>query len=342
MTFTAKQIAELLKGTIAGDENVSVNRLSKIEEGEPGSISFLANPKYTHHIYTSQASVVIVDEGFVPEKPVVSTLIKVRNAYMAFAELLDFYNKIKMDKKGVSDRAFVSDSAQLGNDVYLGAFAFIGENVRIGDNAKIYPQVYVGDNVTIGNNTTLFPGVKIYSDVMIGNNCTLHAGVVVGADGFGFAPQDDSNYKKIAQIGNVIIEDNVEIGANTTVDRATLGSTIIRKGVKLDNLIQIAHNVEVGENTVMAAQSGIAGSAKVGRNCMIAAQVGIVGHLNIGNNVKIAGQSGVTTNVKDDSVVFGSPAFDAGKYKKSYIHFRNLPKIVDRIDELEKRVLKNG
>ena len=342
MTFTAKQIAELLKGTIAGDENVSVNRLSKIEEGEPGSISFLANPKYTHHIYTSQASVVIVDEGFVPEKPVVSTLIKVRNAYMAFAELLDFYNKIKMDKKGVSDSAFVSDSAQLGNDVYLGAFAFIGENVRIGDNAKIYPQVYVGDNVTIGNNTTLFPGVKIYSDVMIGNNCTLHAGVVVGADGFGFAPQDDSNYKKIAQIGNVIIEDNVEIGANTTVDRATLGSTIIRKGVKLDNLIQIAHNVEVGENTVMAAQSGIAGSAKVGRNCMIAAQVGIVGHLNIGNNVKIAGQSGVTTNVKDDSVVFGSPAFDAGKYKKSYIHFRNLPKIVDRIDELEKRVPKNG
>lgn len=341
MTFTAKQIAELLKGTIVGDENVSVNRLSKIEEGEPGSISFLANPKYTHHIYTSQASVVIVDEGFVQEKPVVSTLIKVKNAYMAFAELLDFYNKIKMDKKGVSDRAFVSDSAQLGKDVYLGAFAFIGENARIGDNTKIYPQVYVGDNVTIGNNTTLFPGVKIYSDVMIGNNCTLHAGVVVGADGFGFAPQDDNNYKKIAQIGNVIIEDDVEIGANTTVDRATLGSTIIRKGVKLDNLIQIAHNVEVGENTVIAAQSGIAGSAKVGRNCMIAAQVGIVGHLTVGNNVKIAGQSGVSSSVKDDAVVFGSPAFDAGKYKKSYIHFRNLPKIVDRIDELEKRIPKN-
>lgn len=341
MTFTAKQIAELLKGTIAGDANVTVNRLSKIEEGEPGSLSFLANPKYTNYIYNTQASIVIVDEGFVPEKAINATLIKVKNAYMAFAELLEFYNKVKLDKKGVSEKAYIAESAILGKDIYIGPFAFIGENVSIGDNAKIYPQVYVGDNAKIGNNTTLFAGVKIYSDILIGNDCTLHAGVVIGADGFGFAPQEDNNYKKIAQIGNVIIEDNVEIGANTTVDRATLGSTIIRRGVKLDNLIQVAHNVEIGENTVIAAQTGISGSVKIGKNCMIAGQVGFNGHINIGNNVKIAAQSGIPNNVKDDSILFGSPAFDASKYKKAYVHFRNLQKIVDRIDELEKRIPKN-
>lgn len=341
MEFTVKQIAELLKGVVVGDENVSVNRLSKIEEGEPGSLSFLANPKYTHYIYNTEASIVIVDEGFVPEKAITATLIKVKNAYMAFAELLDFYNKIKLDKKGISEKAWIAESATLGKDVYIGPFAFIGENVRIGDNVKIYPQVYVGDNVKIGHNTTLFAGVKIYSDIEIGNDCTLHAGVVIGADGFGFAPQEDNNYKKIAQIGNVIIEDNVEIGANTTVDRATLGSTIIRRGVKLDNLIQVAHNVEIGENTVIAAQTGISGSVKIGKNCMVAGQVGFNGHINIGNNVKIAAQSGIPNNVKDDSVLFGSPAFDASKYKKAYVHFRNLQKIVDRIDDLEKRIPKN-
>lgn len=341
MTFTAKQIAELLKGTIAGNEDVTVNRLSKIEEGEQGSLSFLANPKYTHYIYNTQASIVIVDEGFVPEKAISATLIKVKNAYMAFAELLEFYNKVKLDKKGVSEKAWIAESATLGKDVYIGHFAFIGENVRIGDNVKIYPQVYVGDNVKIGDNTTLFAGVKIYSDIEIGRDCTLHAGVVIGADGFGFAPQEDNNYKKIAQIGNVIIEDNVEIGANTTIDRATLGSTIIRRGVKLDNLIQVAHNVEIGENTVIAAQTGISGSVKIGKNCMIAGQVGFNGHINIGNNVKIAAQSGIPNNVKDDSILFGSPAFDATKYKKAYVHFRNLQKIVDRIDDLEKRIPKN-
>jgi len=341
MEFTVKQIAELLKGVVVGDENVSVNRLSKIEEGEPGSLSFLANPKYTHYIYNTEASIVIVDEGFVPEKAITATLIKVKNAYMAFAELLDFYNKIKLDKKGISEKAWIAESATLGKDVYIGPFAFIGENVRIGDNVKIYPQVYVGDNVKIGHNTTLFAGVKIYSDIEIGNDCTLHAGVVIGADGFGFAPQEDNNYKKIAQIGNVIIEDNVEIGANTTVDRATLGSTIIRRGVKLDNLIQVAHNVEIGENTVIAAQTGISGSVKIGKNCMVAGQVGFNGHINIGNNVKIAAQSGIPNNVKDDSILFGSPAFDASKYKKAYVHFRNLQKIVDRIDDLEKRIPKN-
>lgn len=338
MTFTAKDIARLLNGTVEGDENVTVDKLAKIEEGTQGSLSFLANPKYTSFIYTSAASIIIVDKQFTPEKAVKATLIRVDDPYAAFAGLLDHYNQLKLDKRGISDQAFISPSAKIGENVYIGPFAFIGENAVIGDKTKIYPQSYVGDDVTIGKNTTLFSGVKVYAGNVLGSNCIIHAGVVIGADGFGFAPQQDSNYKKVAQIGNVIIEDNVEIGANTTIDRATLGSTIIRKGVKLDNLIQIAHNVEVGENTVMAAQSGIAGSSKVGRNCMVAAQVGIVGHLTVGNNVKVAGQSGVTTNLKDDAVVFGSPAFDAGKYRKAYVHFRNLQKLVDRIEELEKKL----
>jgi UDP-3-O-[3-hydroxymyristoyl] glucosamine N-acyltransferase len=341
MIFKAKEIARLLNGTIEGDENVSVNKLSKIEEGDPGSLSFLGNAKYTPFIYKSQASIVIVGIDFVAEKPVHPTLIRVEDPYSAFARLLEFYNQIKLNKKGVSDKAFISPTAKLGKDIYIGPLAFIGENAVIGDNSKIYPQTYIGDNVKVGSDTTLFAGVKVYSDNVIGSRCIIHSGVVIGADGFGFAPQTDTNYMKIAQIGNVIIEDNVEIGANTTIDRATLGSTILRKGVKLDNLIQIAHNVEVGENTVMAAQSGIAGSGKVGKNCMIGAQVGIVGHLTVGNNVKVAGQSGVTTNLKDDAVVFGSPAFDAAKYRKAYVHFRNLQKLVDRIDELEKKLKEN-
>jgi UDP-3-O-[3-hydroxymyristoyl] glucosamine N-acyltransferase len=341
MIFKANEIARLLNGTIEGDENASVSKLSKIEEGEPGSLSFLGNAKYTPFIYKSQATIVIVGKDFVAEKPVRPTLIRVEDPYSAFAKLLEFYNQIKLNKKGVSDQAFISSTARLGKDVYIGPLAFIGENAEIGDNSKIYPQTYVGDNVKVGTDTTLFAGVKVYSDNVIGSRCIIHSGVVIGADGFGFAPQTDTNYMKIAQIGNVIIEDNVEIGANTTIDRATLGSTILRKGVKLDNLIQIAHNVEVGENTVMAAQSGIAGSGKVGKNCMIGAQVGIVGHLTVGNNVKVAGQSGVTTNLKDDVVVFGSPAFDAAKYRKAYVHFRNLQKLVDRVDELEKKLNEN-
>lgn len=337
MKFTAKEIAKILDGKIEGNPDASVHKLSKIEEGEPGSVSFLANPKYTRFIYSSNASIVIVDEDFKAEEEIRPTLIRVKNAYTAFAKLLEVYNKIKLDKKGISQQASIAESAKIGEDVYIGAQAFVGENVEIGNNCKIYPQAFIGDNVRIGNNTTIFAGVKIYSDNHIGSDCVIHAGVVIGADGFGFAPQQDSNYMKIAQIGNVIIEDHVEIGANTTIDRATLGSTIIRRGAKLDNLIQIAHNVEVGENTVIAAQSGIAGSTKVGKNCMIAAQVGIIGHINIGNNVKIAGQSGVSSNIKDGAVIFGSPAFDAGKYRKAYIHFRNLQKIVDRIDALEKK-----
>lgn len=336
MIFKAKEIAELLEGKVEGDANVEVNKLSKIEEGEPGSLSFLANPKYTQFIYSSEASVVIVSDDFKAEQEVKPTLVRVKDAYGAFAKLLEVYNKIMLDKKGVSNQASIAVSAKIGKDVYIGPQAVIGENAEIGDNAKIYPQTYVGDNSTVGAGTTIFAGVKIYSDIKIGKNCVIHSGVVLGADGFGFAPQADNNYQKIAQIGNVIIEDNVEIGANTTIDRATLGSTIIRKGAKLDNLIQIAHNVEVGENTVIAAQSGIAGSTKVGRNCMIAAQVGIIGHIKIGDNVKIAAQSGVSASVKEDAVIFGSPAFDARDYRRAYVHFRNLQKIVDRLDKLEK------
>jgi UDP-3-O-[3-hydroxymyristoyl] glucosamine N-acyltransferase len=337
MIFNAAEIANLLNGTIEGDENVTVHKLSKIEDGEPGSLSFLSNPKYNAFLYSTNASIVIVNKDLVIEKAVHSTLIRVDDAYSAFAGLLDVYNKMKFDKKGISPLASVAKSAKIGKDVYIGDFAYIGENTEIADEAKIYPQTYVGDHVSIGSKTILYPGVKIYHECIIGNDCALHSGVVIGSDGFGFAPQSDNNYQKIAQIGNVIIEDNVEIGSNTTVDRATMGSTIIRKGAKLDNLIMIAHNVEIGENTVVIAQTGISGSTKIGRNCIIAGQVGITGHLKIGNNVKIAAQSGVSTNVKDDAIIFGSPAFDAGKYRKAYVHFRNFQKIVDRIDKLEEQ-----
>jgi UDP-3-O-[3-hydroxymyristoyl] glucosamine N-acyltransferase len=266
----------------------------------------------------------------------------VDDPYLAFAGLLDFYNKSKYDKKGVSPLASVADTAKIGKEVYIGDFVHIGEYAEIGDNAKIYPNSMVGDQTKIGANTKIFSGVNIYHECVVGNNCTLHSGVVVGSDGFGFAPQENSNYQKIAQIGNVVIEDDVEIGSNTTIDRATLGSTVIRKGVKLDNLIQIAHNVEIGENTVIAAQVGISGSTKIGKNCLIAGQVGIIGHIKIGDNVKIAAQSGVSSNIKDNAVIFGSPAFDAGKYRKAYVHFRNLQKIVDRIDALEKQMKNSG
>ena len=343
MTFTAGEIAKLLNGTVDGDVNASVDKLSKIEEGEPGSLSFLANPKYNGFLYTTHASIVIVKSDFVPEEgKSVPTLIRVDDPYLAFAGLLDFYNKSKYDKKGVSPLASVADTAKIGEEVYIGDFAHIGEYVEIGDNAKIFPNTTVGDHVKIGKNTKLFSGVNVYNECVIGNDCTLHSGVVIGSDGFGFAPQENSNYQKIAQIGNVVIEDNVEIGSNTTIDRATLGSTVIRKGVKLDNLIQIAHNVEIGENTVIAAQVGISGSTKIGKNCLIAGQVGIIGHIKIGDNVKIAAQSGVSSNIKDNAVIFGSPAFDAGKYRKAYVHFRNLQKIVDRIDALEKQMKNSG
>ncbi len=340
MEFSAQQISDLLGGKVEGDAAVKVNRLSKIEEGEPGSLTFLANPKYTSFIYSTQASIAIVDESFQPEKSLSLTLIRVPSAYQAFAKLLDIYNQIRNDKKGIEQPSFITSSAQLGESCYVGAFAYIGSNVRLGNNVKIYPHVFVGDNVVIGDNTTLFSGAKVYADCVIGSHCTIHSGTVIGADGFGFAPNSENNYQKVAQIGNVIIEDHVEIGANSTVDRATLGSTIIRKGVKLDNLIQIAHNVEIGENTVIAAQTGVAGSTKIGKNCMIGGQVGIVGHIQLADGVKIAAQSGVGQSVGPDEILQGSPAFSIGDYKRTYVVFRKLPAIEMRLRELEKQAGK--
>jgi UDP-3-O-[3-hydroxymyristoyl] glucosamine N-acyltransferase len=342
MEFTAKQIGELLQGTVEGDAMVKVSTLARIEDGQLGSLSFLANPKYTEYIYTTAASIVIVSNDFKPEKPIQCTLIRVTDAYAAFARLLEVYNQIVRNKQGIEPGCHISETAQLGEDVYVGASAYIGHRVKVGKGAKIYPQVYVGDNVVIGENTTLFPGVKIYSDCLVGSNCTLHSNVVIGADGFGFAPATD-NYKKVPQIGNVIIEDHVEIGSGTAIDRATLGSTIIRKGVKLDNLIQIAHNVEIGENTVIAAQTGVAGSTKIGKNCMIGGQVGIVGHLSIADGTKIAAQSGVGSDVTEEGVILqGSPAFSIGDYRRTYVVFKKLPELDKRIQSLEKIVLTSS
>jgi UDP-3-O-[3-hydroxymyristoyl] glucosamine N-acyltransferase len=340
MNFTVRQIAQLLNGHIEGDPEIMVTGLSKIEEGLPGTLSFLANPKYTSYIYTTRASVIIVNKTFTPEQPLASTLIRVDDPYTSFARLLDLYDHSKSLTSGISRYAVISASARLDEDVYVGDLACIGEEAVIGRHVKIFPQVFIGDRVQIGENTLIYPGVRIYPGTVIGKNCIIQSGVVIGSDGFGFAPQADNQYKKVSQIGNVIIEDNVEIGANTTIDRATLGSTIIRKGVKLDNLIQIAHNVEVGENTVIAAQTGISGSTKIGKNCMIGGQVGIIGHLIIGDNVKIAAQSGISSNIKDGEVVMGSPAFGIAKYRKSYVHFRNLDKSIKKLEDLEKLLLK--
>ena len=336
MKFTATQIAGILNGEVEGNADVEVSKLAKIEEGSEGSLTFLANPKYTQFIYTTEASVTIVDKDFVAENEISTTLIRVEDAYKAFSQLLEYYNQVKMNKSGIEQPVFISESSQMGDDLYLGAFSYIGEKVRIGDNVKIYPNVYIGDNVEIGDNVIVFAGAKIYSESVIGNNCIIHSGVIVGADGFGFTPNEQGEYSKVPQTGNVIIEDNVDVGAGTTIDRATLGSTVIRKGVKLDNQIQIAHNVEIGENTVIAAQTGIAGSTKIGKNCMIGGQVGIVGHLVIGNNVRIQAQSGIGRNVKDDEVLQGSPALKYGDFNKSYVHFKNLPKIIERFNTFEK------
>jgi UDP-3-O-[3-hydroxymyristoyl] glucosamine N-acyltransferase len=339
MEFTAEQIAEMLDGKVEGDPQATVNKLAKIEEGSPGSLTFLANPLYTHHIYKTHATIVIVNRDFVPDQVVVPTLIRVENAYNAFARLLELYNQIKLNKSGISTLAFIAKTAGLGENIYIGEFTFIGENVKIGANSKIYPGCYLGDNVTIAENTTLFAGVKVYSDNIIGSHCTLHSGVIIGGDGFGFAPQSDHNYKKVAQIGNVVIEDHVEIGSNTTIDRATLGSTIIRKGVKLDNLIQIAHNVEIGENTVIASQTGVAGSTKIGKNCMIGGQVGIVGHITIADGVKIQAQSGIPSSITQEGMaVQGAPAYNISDFLKSYVYFKKLPAMATRIEKLEKEL----
>jgi UDP-3-O-[3-hydroxymyristoyl] glucosamine N-acyltransferase len=338
MKFTANQIAGILEGEVEGDASVEVSKLAKIEEGTPGSLTFLANPKYTPFIYTTKASVTIVDKTFVAEQQISSTLIRVDNAYESFSKLLEYYNQVKMNKTGIEDPVFVSKSASLGENIYLGAFSYLGDNVIIGDNVKIYPNVYIGDNVTIGENSVLFAGAKLYSETVVGKHCVINSGVILGADGFGFSPNEKGVFVKVPQTGNVILEDHVDIGAATTIDRATLGSTIIRRGVKLDNQIQIAHNVEVGENTVIAAQTGIAGSTKIGSNCLIGGQVGFAGHLTIGNNVRIQAQSGVGKNIKDNETIQGSPSFNYGDFSKSYVHFRNLPKIMKRFDVLEKKI----
>lgn len=338
MEFTAKQIADLLGGSVEGDESTRVSKLSRIEEGVTGSLSFLANPAYTSYVYETGASLVIVNRDFIPEKKITATLVRVDNAYESFTRLLELYNTLQRDKKGIDSGAFVEESAQMGQDCYLGSGAYIGKNVHLGDRVKIYPGVYVGDNCQIGSDTTLFAGVKIYSDCLIGKSCTLHSGVIIGGDGFGFQPSGQS-HKKVPQIGNVVIEDLVEIGANTTIDRATLGSTIIRKGVKLDNLIQVGHNVEIGENTVIAAQSGIAGSTRIGKNCLIGGQVGIVGHIQIADGVRIAAQSGIASSITGvGDTVQGSPAFAIGDYKRTYVTFRKLPELEKRIIELEKQI----
>lgn len=338
MKFTALQIAEVLQGDVEGNPQVEVYKLSKIEEGEEGSITFLANPKYKHHIYTTKASVAIVGRNFEAESPLTVTLVRVDDAYSAFSKLLEYYNQIKLNKSGIESPSFISETAKIGENVYIGAFSYIGENVILGENVKIYPNTYIGDNVSVGDNTTIFAGCKIYSETIIGSNCTLHAGVILGADGFGFAPVQEGFYNKVPQIGNVIIKDYVDIGAGTTIDRATLGSTIINKGVKIDNLVQIAHNVEVSKNTVIAAQTGIAGSTKVGENCMIGGQVGIAGHLTIGNRVKVQAQTGIARNVKDDEVMQGTPALGYAEYNKAYVIFRKLPALLKKIEELERKI----
>ena len=342
MKFTAAQIAEILEGEIVGNPEAEVSELAKIEEGSKGSLTFLSNPKYTSYIYKTNASITIVNKDFEVEQPVHTTLIKVKDAYKAFSTLLEYYNKIKLNKSGIEQPIFIGENVQYGEELYLGAFSYIGENVKIGDHVKIYPNVYIGDNVKIGNNVTLFAGVKIYSETLIGNDVVIHGGAIIGADGFGFSPDEGGVYSKVPQIGNVVIEDNVDVGAATTIDRATLGSTILRKGVKLDNQIQIAHNVEIGENTAIAAQTGIAGSTKIGKNCLIGGQVGFSGHLTIGDRVKIQAQTGVGRNIKDDEILQGSPALTYSNYNKSYIHFKNLSQTVDKLNQLEKKLKNNG
>jgi len=336
MKFTAAQIAGILDGEVFGNPDAEVYKLAKIEEGTTGSLTFLANTKYANYLYSTSATIVIVNKSYELENEVNATLIKVDDAYSSFSKLLEYYNQVKLMKSGIEQPSVISEGVTYGDDLYLGSFCYIGKNVSIGNNVKIYPNSFIGDNVVIGDGCVFFAGVRIYSETEIGNHVTIHSGTIIGSDGFGFAPQEDGSFTKIPQIGNVVIEDDVEIGSCSTVDRATLGTTYIRKGAKLDNQIQVAHNVEIGENTVIAAQTGIAGSTKIGKNCMIGGQVGIAGHITIGNFVKIQAQSGIGKSLKDGEVVQGSPAFNYGDFAKSFVHFRNLSKIVDEIEELKK------
>lgn len=337
MKFTIQQIADVLEGTVEGNPDTELSKLSKIEEGTAGSISFLSNLKYTPYIYSTKASAVIVNNDFKAEQELHTTLIRVEDSYQAFSKLLEYYQMAKMSKTGIQQPSFIHETASYGDGFYLEAFAYVSENVTIGENAKIFSQVHIGQNVTIGDHCIIHSGAKIMSDTVIGNHVVINAGCVIGADGFGFMPLEDGSYKKVPQTGIVIIEDHVDIGALTTIDRATLGATVIKKGVKLDNQIQIAHNVEVGENTVIAAQTGIAGSAKIGKSCRIGGQVGVAGHITIGDNVGIQAQSGVGKKIKSGENVQGSPAFNYGDWNRSYVYFKNLKKIDSRIADLEKK-----
>lgn len=339
MVFSASQIALIISGKIEGDAQASVTSFGKIEEAQAGQLSFLSNPKYEEYLYHTAASIVIIGEAYELKKPVRTTLIRVKDAYFAFATLLAKYQEMQEQQlKGLQEPCYISKTAVLGQDIFIGAFAYLGENVKIGDHTKIYPGVFLGDGVQIGDNTTLYAGVKIMHQCVIGNHVSIHAGTVIGSDGFGFAPQADGSFAKVPQIGNVIVEDDVEIGANTTIDRATIGSTIIKKGAKLDNLIQIAHNVEIGSSTVVAAQAGISGSTKVGKGVMVGGQVGIVGHINIGDGAKINAQSGVSKSMKPGQAVTGSPAYDYTGALRSQALTRKLPELEQRIQQLEKLI----
>ena len=344
MKFLASQIAALLNGTVEGNPETEVWNVAKIEEGAPGMLSFLANPKYIPYIYETKSSVVIVNKDFVAEKPIAATLIRVDDAYASFAKLLAFYDQMTQNKQGVSSLAFVSSTAQCGENLYLGEFAFVGENVTIGNNVKLYPQVYVGDGCVIGDNTVLYPGVRLYRNTVVGQRCIIHAGAVIGADGFGFVPQEDGHYEKIPQVGNVMIDDDVEIGANTTIDRSTMGSTHVHKGVKLDNLIHLAHNVEVGENSALAAQVGVSGSTHLGKNCVVGGQSGFVGHLHIADGSKFGGQCGIMGSIKEPNQEFmGTPIQPLRQYLKSNARFRHIDEMARKLEELEKELdeLKN-
>ena len=338
MEFSAKQIAQMLEGRVEGNENAVVGKLCKIEEGEKGGLSFLANPKYNHYLYSTKASIVIINEDFEQEGEIKTTVIRVKDAYSCFAKLLEIYNQYRLNKNGISSLAFIDKQAEIAEDVYVGEFAVISKGAKIGKGSKIYPHVYIGDDVKIGENVTLFAGVRIYHDTVIGNNCILHSGAVLGADGFGFAPLADGTFKKIAQIGNVVIEDDVEIGANATIDRATMGSTKVMKGTKIDNLCQLGHNVVIGQSTAMAAQTGVAGSTKIGSNCFIGGQVGFSGHIKVGDRCSIGAQAGIISDIKDEARIIGSPAIDAKTYMKSYVYFRKLEQMKNKMNELEKRL----
>ncbi len=340
MEFSASQIAGLLNGEVVGNGDVTVNGLAKIEEGAAGLLSFLSNPKYEEYIYTTQSSICIVNKTFEPTQglPTGLTLVKVDDAYACFAKLLDVYNQMRQKQPGIEQPSFISTSAKVGEEIYLGAFAYISDNAVVGNGTKIYPHVFVGDNVVIGKNCVIHPGAKIYADTKIGDNCIIHAGVVLGSDGFGFAPDEKGVFSKVPQIGNVVLEDDVEIGANTTIDCATMGSTIIRKGVKIDNLVHIAHNVEVGNHSAMAAQAGVAGSAKIGKHVMVGGQVGISGHLHIADGTKIVAQSGIPNSVRKAETLMGSPAIPMDEYKKSFVGFRRLPFMINKLAELEEKI----